>query len=85
MEEKLKERFDHKLISIEDVQINQDPSIIIAGARRTGKSVLAVHLIKHLAKIFDDDDIVLISNTDEIEVNGSFDFINPKKKFLPQD
>ena len=39
MEEKLKERFDNKLINIEDVQINEDPSIIIARARRTEELV----------------------------------------------
>ena len=58
---------------------------MIAGARRTGKTVLAIHLIKHLTKLFDYDDIILISNTAEIEVNGLFNFVNPKKKFLPED
>ena len=62
-----------------------EPSILKAGARRTGKTVLAIHMIKHLTKIFDYDDIILISNTAEIEVNGLFNFVNPKKRFLPED
>ena len=83
--EKIKKRFDKRIIDIKDIKLNNDPAVLIAGARRTGKTVLAVHLIKHLTKIFDYDDIVLISNTAEIEVNGLFDFINPKKRFLPKD
>ena len=85
IEEKLKIRFDNKLINIGDIKIDRDPSVLIAGARRTGKTVLAIHLIKHLTKLFDYDDIILISNTAEIEVNGLFNFVNPKKKFLPED
>ena len=69
------------MLNIEDIKLCEDPSILIAGARRTGKTVLAIHLIKHLTKLFDYDDIILISNTAEIEVNGLFNFVNPKKRF----
>ena len=66
---------------VEDLNIKQDASILIAGQRRCGKSVLAVNLLKYMTEMYDYKAIVLISDTAHIEVNGSFDFLDKKLIF----
>ena len=40
--------FDEKIYTIEDIKIKEDSSVLIVGSRRTGKSILALNLIKHM-------------------------------------
>ena len=39
---------DKKIYTIEDIKIKEDSSVLIVGSRRTGKSILALNLIKHM-------------------------------------
>ena len=61
---------------VENLNIKQDASILIAGQRRCCKSVLAVNLLKCMTEMYDYKAIVLISDTAHIEANRSFDFLD---------
>ena len=66
---------------VKDLNIKQDASILIAGQRRCGKSVLAVNLLKYMTEMYDYKAIVSISDSAHIEANGSFDFLDKKLIF----
>ncbi|KAL4500862.1 hypothetical protein ABPG72_020096 [Tetrahymena utriculariae] len=69
-------QFDNKVLRVEELNIQQDSSILIAGQRRSGKTVLAIHLLYYLTQKYEYHSIVLFSDTAAIETNGSFQFLN---------
>ena len=53
----------------------EDGAYLLAGKRRSGKSTLLKDLLLNLTNKFDYSSIILISDTHDIELSGSFSFI----------
>ena len=65
----MESKFNKNIISVEDIELKEDSSILIVGKRREGKSIFALNLIKHLTDLYKYYCIFLFSDTYEVENN----------------
>ena len=65
----MENKFNNNIISVEDIELKEDSSILIVGSRRIGKSIFALNLIKHLTDLYKYYSIFLFSDTHEVENN----------------
>nr|AAL73466.1 putative ATPase [Tetrahymena thermophila] len=76
----MESQFDKTIQKVENLNIKQDSSILIAGQRRSGKTVLCINLLLYLTEKYSYQSIILFSDTGGIETNSAFDFID--KNFI---
>ena len=65
----MESKFNKNIISVEDIELKEDSSILIAGKRREGKSIFALNRIKYLTDLYKYYCIFLFSDTYEVENN----------------
>lgn len=84
-EKDFQDKIDLTVTPLDDITLQVDASVLIAGRRRAGKTVMAVHLLYLLTNKFCYQNIILFSNTHKIEDNGAFEFIDRRNVFKGDD
>ena len=59
--------------------------MILAGQRRSGKTVLAINILCYLTEKYHYANVFLFSDTAQIEANGSFKFMKKECMFSNKD